>query len=406
MSIEQIIRLGGVALLCAAACAPKKAEKDSSLVSEEPDSSNGKNGGEDDAGSAADAGTGPDPDSRPSGGGGDLGGSFTPEDPPEAEPCASDDRVGQQIPLDMLIMMDRSGSMIGLPDNGPNVWIPISEALDTFVSHPGAEGLGVGIQFFPPAAGDFCDVGNYSVAAAPIATLPGNASVIQQAIANSPPVAGQQGAPQGGQGGRGGTPTLPALQGAVEHARNWGVQTGHKVVVVLATDGEPNVCNSTIPAVADAASLGLSETPPTETYVIGIGNIAGLNEIALAGGTDHALIVAADPAVASQQFLDAMDAIRGTAQIPCELQIPEAPAGQVLDYSKVRVAFATSGSSSEIFAVDGEAQCDPNLGGWYYDEPANPSRVVLCPATCDVIETQKEAELNIGIGCEPRRISQ
>jgi hypothetical protein len=117
--------------------------------------------------------------------------------------------------------------------------------------------------------------------------------------------------------------------------------------------------------------------------------------------------VTADPQVAAQQFVDAMNAIRGSAQIPCELKIPNPPDGEVLDYNKVNVTFSVAGSSSDIYFVDDPAMCDPQNGGWHYDTQGGaPSSIVLCPATCAVVETQLDAQIDIGLGCTTKRIFQ
>ena len=38
-------------------------------------------------------------------------------------------------------------------------------------------------------------------------------------------------------------------------------------------------------------------------------------------------------------------------------------------------------------------------GGWYYDNPASPTKIILCPATCDEVKTFNEASIEIVLGC-------
>src|SRR5207248_5782628 len=112
-----------------------------------------------------------------------------------------------------------------------------------------------------------------------------------------------------------GTPTRPALAGAEQYATSWiAANPTHVGVVLLATDGQPStgLCApnkiADIAAVASAAAAG---TPRITTYVIGIGAIASLNQIAQAGGTGHdAFIVDGTGQNTEQQFLQAMNAIR------------------------------------------------------------------------------------------------
>ena len=56
---------------------------------------------------------------------------------------------------------------------------------------------------------------------------------------------------------------MPALQGAIQFAQGWAKQNpSHKTIVVLATDGEPNVCQSTIQAVTQTAAAGVAGMSP------------------------------------------------------------------------------------------------------------------------------------------------
>ena len=296
--------------------------------------------------------------------------------------CGGDVYKAEARELDMYIMMDRSTSM-QIPFV-IDLWTPIGQALGTFVTLPEATGIGVGIQFFG-IQDDSCDPNVYAQPAAGIGPLPGNAGAIQQAIVSNVPTIVPIGE----------TPTLPALQGAIQYARGWAqTYTGKKTIVVLATDGDPNACNSTIDAVAQAAADGLNGSPSIPTYVIGIGNVANLNQVAQAGGTGQALIVAADPAVASQQFVDAMNAIRGAA-LPCDYAIPSGGAP-----NKVNLSF-DEGSGPTFVPNVGSAQgCDPVAGGWYYDNPAAPQRILTCTGTCDLFKSKTNGQVNVVVGCD------
>lgn len=63
--------------------------------------------------------------------------------------CAGEDHEAELVPIDMYIMLDRSLSMNGLTSTGDTKWESITDALEAFLSDPGSEGIGVGIQFFP-----------------------------------------------------------------------------------------------------------------------------------------------------------------------------------------------------------------------------------------------------------------
>ena len=267
-----------------------------------------------------------------------------------------------------------------------DLWTPIGMAIGTFVTLPQAQGMKVGIGFFG-VQNDTCDPNVYGMPVVPIGVLPANGPAIQQAInANVPTIF-----PIGT------TPTLPAITGAVTYAQGVAAAVPtDKVIVVLATDGDPNTCNSTIPGVQQVVAGALSGTPSVPTYVIGIGNVANLDQIAQAGGTGKALIVDANAAVASQQFLDAMAAISGAA-LPCDYAIP---AGGDQTPDLVNLAFNDGSGQSYVPNVGDASRCDPAQGGWYYDDPAAPRRILTCDATCNKFKSTGTAQVNVVLGCQ------
>lgn len=85
------------------------------------------------------------------------------------------------------------------------------------------------------------------------------------------------------------------------------------------------------------------------------------------------------------------DQLRGIAHsangesfgVPCAFAIPPAPPGKTFDPSRINVESSVDGGTwTTIFNVPGGfADCGP-AGGWYYDPPAAPTEVRMCPATC------------------------
>jgi hypothetical protein len=63
--------------------------------------------------------------------------------------CAADTHEGEQLPLDLVVMLDRSGSMTEDTAAGPTKWEAVTQALTSFVTAPTSAGLGVGLQYFP-----------------------------------------------------------------------------------------------------------------------------------------------------------------------------------------------------------------------------------------------------------------
>ncbi len=241
-----------------------------------------------------------------------------------------------------------------------------------------------------------CDPMDYSTPAVPISTLPGNSGALVAAINAQMPA--------------GLTPTSAALDGAIDQASAFAQATpGHKVIVVFATDGIATVCDPTdIVNIQAIAASGLGATPSIETYVIGVfgptdtDGLTNSNGIASSGGTSTAFIV--DPAGnVTQQFLDALDAIRG-GTLGCEFQVPDPPDGGALDFNRVNVRFVDgSGSPVTVLNVPDASQCDPVNGGWYYDvDPtmSQPTSIIACPASCDTFSVSINAQVDIALGCE------
>jgi hypothetical protein len=38
--------------------------------------------------------------------------------------------------------------------------------------------------------------------------------------------------------------------------------------------------------------------------------------------------------------------------------------------------------------------------GWYYDDPADPTRIIACPDTCEYFKADPDGSIAIQLGCE------
>src|SRR5690606_25543001 len=127
--------------------------------------------------------------------------------------------------------------------------------------------------------------------------------------------------------------------GGIQYARTHATMNpGRKTILVLATDGDPQSCSPTdIPGIRAIAEAGVTGSPSILTFVIGVGNLqANLDQIAQGGGTMNAFIVDAGGNV-EQQFLDALEAIKGQA-LGCAYAIPLPQDGQG-DFNHVNVVY-------------------------------------------------------------------
>jgi hypothetical protein len=152
--------------------------------------------------------------------------------------------------------------------------------------------------------------------------------------------------------------------------------------------------------VSAAAAAGVNGAPRILTFVIGVGHsLSSLNAIAKAGGSGNAHIVDDDPAKAQQEFLDALNSIRGTVLL-CEYTIPQ-PSTGTIDPDKINVSYTPSGGQPVTIGRVGDVSaCDATAGGWYYDVPGAPTNVIMCPATCDVLKSSANGQAQILFGCK------
>lgn len=110
-----------------------------------------------------------------------------------------------------------------------------------------------------------------------------------------------------------------------------------------------------------------------------------------------------DGSAAWGPFFDAVaTAVLATARVACELDVPRPDAGTV-DPALVNVR-VTDGTKAptDVPRVSGEPAC-AGLDGWYYDMPAAPTKVILCPKSCEATQSHggtKVPKIDVLFGCE------
>lgn len=375
------------------------------------------------------------------------------------DPCAGQAAVEAELtPLDIVIMMDNSGSMAFSTTSGLSRRRAVTSAFSDFFAQPESAGISVSLSYFPildesvpqaceddavcglagacqpfraclPSGGGacresadcdaagfpgdtcqqlgFCDdrtttcaVGSgacpngpclalghcdnrytceatgYERAAVPMRELPAGADAVLAALSGLDP--------------SGSTPTLPALGGAVLQAQRQAAEApDHNAIVVLATDGLPTACDPEIqsgdPAVAIAnlvrvASDGLAAG--VRTFVIGLATPADggarddLDAIADGGGTGRALIVSAE-------IVDELGAALTSVRLDAGACTFSIAADDAVNDPSARVRVALPSGERPYVPWRASAEACGAGGGFYFDPPDAPRRVVLCPATCD-----------------------
>ena len=315
--------------------------------------------------------------------------------------CAQGTASATLSGVNMFVMFDRSSSMNQRANKNGTRWELTSAALSSFFASPDAAGLELALRFFPhdkPSTGcnqtscsvDACamplvGLGALAATAAPADT---QEAALVDATKNSAP--GMAGA---------GTPIHAALGGALQWASAQRQKTpDQNSVVVLVTDGQANGCDENIGHIAALAAKALADAG-VRTYAIGLtgSEEADMDQIAKAGGTTKGIFVS-DGTNTQEELLAALGAIRGQV-LDCDFAMPEAKPGLTVDKDLINVNYTpTGGAQSTLVQVAGEAACAA-AGGWYYDNPAAPTRITLCKSTCDVVTTDKMAKLDILLGC-------
>lgn len=94
----------------------------------------------------------------------------------------------------------------------------------------------------------------------------------------------------------------------------------------------------------------------------------------------------------------AQSVVAGTT-LPCTFALPAPPDGMSLDPMKVNVVYTpTGGQPQTIHNVGSQAGCNGGPG-WYYDDPAMPTAIVVCPATCQTLEGDANGKVTVELGC-------
>ncbi len=101
-------------------------------------------------------------------------------------------------------------------------------------------------------------------------------------------------------------------------------------------------------------------------------------------------------------FDDIAKAVETTSRIACELAMPKADGG-LLDPEAVNVR-VTDGTNPAVVVprVANEAACG-NGAGWYYDNPKAPTKVILCPTSCEGAQSKggdAPPKIDVLFGCQ------
>jgi hypothetical protein len=332
--------------------------------------------------------------------------------------CASATDQAMKIPVYMLIVLDGSGSMVDA-----HKWEAVVPALDSIfddLEKRADPAFGVGLTVFAdqndPTITDFT-AGPYDRMDVPVAFVDAaqHQALHARIDLTSPNL---------------GTPTFEVLTGqfplleAFQPAAP--LLPGGKKVLVFMTDGVPD---PDMPAGINEGPYSLklaqdesTKAPPggpVTTFAVGVGPLPGsptdydprwMGAMAIAGGSPnqpcdpnetlnpmnmcHFQITPGSQTAAqlTQEFIDTLNKIRQKV-LSCEFVLDKnIPGGGMLDPSKVNVVYTSGAGVQTLLPEDG-------ANGWTYDDPTDPTEVILHGATCDTVKADVDGKIDIVLGC-------
>ncbi len=298
--------------------------------------------------------------------------------------CSGITSIARSRHSNLLLMIDRSASMDGPAFESTKL------ALADFVTSPTVKDQSVALRFFPDDTPSWgcnvaaCDEAACASPLVALGTLSGSSSGAQ-ATALLSSVAGKTAG--------GSSPLYAALDGALL----WGSQVAQAhpqelTAVVLVTKGIRSRCNTSSDELA-ARAREAYEHDGVLTYVVGLpgGDPDLIDQVALAGGTRQGLHISQLDGGTSTELLDALGTIT-EQRVKCSFPLPDS---QFSEPSLTSVLLQSGATRDGLTAVASAGDCGE---GWYFDA-ANPTRLTLCPSTCQRLQRDPRAELQVEMPC-------
>lgn len=271
--------------------------------------------------------------------------------------CMGEEIVAESVPPNVMILLDKSGSMDRSAGGGQTKWEAAVNAIESLLATYGDQ-IRFGLVVYPD--GNRCAPGKVLVDVGA-----NTASDIIDTLASTSP--------------EGSTPIGASLEAMRGHPSL--SDPGRENYVLLITDGEEMCDGDGESAVEDL----LAQNPSVKTFVVGFGSgvdASELNAMAVAGGTalpGNTKYYQADDAAS----LEAAFADIGRAVLSCSYPLGDVPATLTAD---------------DIFIYfDGQAVPRSEADGWTYDKPNN--QVIFHGPACESLRDGEVEDLVIVHGC-------
>ena len=302
------------------------------------------------------------------------------DDGPPQEECGGDEFTFNSVPPNLMILVDRSGSMTG-DVNGTNLnrWEVAQQAIENVVDTFNDQ-IRFGMSIYSSCAPGGCSAGQIVV---PIAD--NNAAGVHAWLDTVAPMGSFDGATPGFDGrimilcnsGFPETSTGVSLDALVGEP-SLQDPTRTNAVLLLTDGGESSECTDFINGPGGAANLYLQDTS-VRVYAVGMGgaSLPQLEQIAIAGGTNVAYYADA-PGDLEAALADIAATVGG-----CTFHLDQVPE----DLAELYVFF------------DGDPAGIPQDGmdGWTYDPATN--TITFHGSACQSIQSGAIAQIDIVYGC-------
>ncbi len=331
---------------------------------------------------------------------------------PNAPGCAHGSVSASRVPVHLMLTIDRSGSMgdnkEATAQGRPTKWVALQSALSSVLlsfgtaADAGDQTLALGIDYFSD------DGTNETKVEWPMAPVTSTYTGLLVKDLNKRSAGGI-------------TPTEDALNNSYAAVIGFTPAAGSPLaggdkVVVLVSDGKPNPATATPQTIPNLVAGELAGTPSVRTFAIGVGEPGSTGKdgydpvfmswVAFSGGTGKS---GCDPTEAVDQtkychfqitpsvaganianeFVDAFNAIHQQIQ-SCSLKL-NIPDPTQLE-PRATIVVAQTGDVQEILPED------PS-NGWTFDNPANPTSIILNGSECATIDSNPATNVFAIVGC-------
>jgi len=88
-------------------------------------------------------------------------------------------------------------------------------------------------------------------------------------------------------------------------------------------------------------------------------------------------------------------------KLGCEFGFPKSQTGQT-DPTTVVVNYTAGNASAakQLTQVTDQSKCGTIADAWYYDDNANPTKIIFCPTTCTTAGADTAGKLEVAVGCK------